>query len=127
MLKPNQRIAINALLAGQTATAAAQAAGVHPNIISRWRKLPEFQEAYQVAQAALVEATHARLLTITTQALTALEAGMSDDQPAAVRVRAADIALAQFIKYHEVLDVASRLEALEATVKVEYVSAPMPE
>jgi hypothetical protein len=65
-----QRTAIEWLTAGETAVAAADAAGVSRSTVHRWlRGDPAFQAAYNVWQADLVDTARARLLALADRAV----------------------------------------------------------
>lgn len=80
-LRPNQRLALESLLAGSTFTQAAERAGVTDRTLRRWRKTPEFAEALSDGQHEAHTAARARLLALTTAALDALEIGLRDGTP----------------------------------------------
>jgi hypothetical protein len=69
-----QRTAIEWLTAGETAVAAADAAGVSRSTVHRWlRADPAFQAAYNAWQADLTSTARARLLALADKAVSTVE------------------------------------------------------
>lgn len=75
-LSPAQEIALEQLVAGETVTAAAQAAGVDRTTVHRWKREPTFEAAYNRLRAELRDATEARLLRLAEKAARTLEAAL---------------------------------------------------
>lgn len=117
-LTTKQRAAIAALLEGRTQAAAATAAGVGRQTVSRWLSEPAFSAALREGSDGAIRAASARLAALTEQAIAAIAATMA--QPAtpgaAVRLRAADALLSQALKIREHADILERLAILEARI-----------
>jgi hypothetical protein len=63
LLEPNQVTALSALVAGQSAFDAAEAAGVHRNTVNRWiRSDASFRAALNAWKQCLIESRDARML-----------------------------------------------------------------
>lgn len=80
-LLPAQQKALAALLAGQTITAAAKAAGVDRTTVHRWlrdRYKPAFPDALERGRRELRQATEARLLAMASKATDCLEEAMEE-------------------------------------------------
>jgi transposase-like protein len=106
--------AIVALLSQRTIEDAARTIGVGPNTLTRWLKLPEFQEEYRLARRQAVGQTTARLQQASGAAVTTLLKVMVDnDSPAASRVRAADTVLEYALRAMELEDIEARISRLE--------------
>ncbi|MFN3322010.1 MAG: SEC-C metal-binding domain-containing protein [Bryobacteraceae bacterium] len=90
-LTPSQLRAIQALAAGATVTAAAEAAEVHRDTIYEWRRSrPAFASAVAGAKAACEAQLHEQLAALAHLALAALQQLLQDSStPPAVRLRAA--------------------------------------
>ena len=77
-LTPEQRTAIEWMTAGETALAAATAAGVNRTTVYRWMKSdPQFQAAYNAWQNDVLATAKARLVAATDVAVTAVVNGMA--------------------------------------------------
>ena len=75
-LSPTQELALAALLAGKTVTAAAQQAGVDRSTVYRWLRnpyQPGFRLALERGRWELRQAVQARLLTLADKAADCLE------------------------------------------------------
>ena len=82
-LEADQAAALDLLLAGQTVTAAAAAAGVARETVSRWRNSDAaFQGAYNAALQSVYDAGQARLLEARGKALDRLAALVDSNDPA---------------------------------------------
>ena len=90
-LSPDQAAALDLLLAGQTATAAAAAVGVARETVSRWRNSdPAFQGAYNAALQSAHDAMAKKLLDARARAIDTLADLLeSDDQAIALKSAAA--------------------------------------
>jgi hypothetical protein len=105
--------AIAALLAQPSVAEAARVAGVRPQTLSRWMKIPEFDTAYRAAQRAVLGRAIARLQQASGAAVTALLKVMFDaDAPKAARLAAAEVVLRHAKAANEIEDIQSRLSAL---------------
>ena len=85
---PNQRIAIEALLAGKTMTAAAEAAGVTRATLWRWsNKDPEFQAALNSFRREAYDLLRMRTASLASLAIDAVEKALrGDDEKTALAV-----------------------------------------
>jgi hypothetical protein len=117
VLPPDQRRAIDTLLATGDINAAATAAGCHVRTVQRWRTEPAFAAALQVAQDAQLDATAAVLAGATVEAVALLRRVVgNDDAQLSHRLRAAGTLLDASLRWHELRSLAQRLAALEAKV-----------
>ncbi len=74
-----QRRAIGRMASGESATAAAAAAGVHRQTVHRWlREDPAFRAAFHAWQAAAAEHARARLLALADAAVTTVAAAVAN-------------------------------------------------
>jgi hypothetical protein len=105
--------AIAALLSEPTVELAAVKASISHSTLKNWLRRPDFQRSYRQARQAVLERTVGRLLVITVDAVETLKALLSCDHPA-TRARAALGILEQATRGVELLDMESRLAALEA-------------
>lgn len=115
-ITPAQQRAISALLESRDVRSAATVAGVGERTLYRWMGDPAFQQALQQAQQKLLEGVLRRLTRISEMAVDVLERGMSQEEPLPQQLRAADIALSRMLKAREMLEIESRLEALERSM-----------
>lgn len=115
-LTPSQQRAISALLEARDVRSAAASAGVSARSVYRWMGEPAFQQALQQAQRMLLEGVLRRLTRISEMAVDVLERGMSPAEPLPQQLRAADIALSRMLKAREMLEIESRIEALERSM-----------
>jgi phage terminase small subunit len=117
-LTAKQRKCIEALLTKWDTTQAAAAAGVSRDTLYRWLKGPAFREELQNATRASLEALSRGLVTLGGQALDVLAATLDDPKAnQAAKVRAADIILSKILSLRELIDLESRLSALEEVIK----------
>ncbi len=114
-LTVRQSLAINALLSGQSKTAAAAAAGVRREQISRWLHQPEFTEALAAGEAELMQNLNRRLLAVATKAVDNLAGVIEAPDSQSVGVRAADVVLSRLLSIRELSEIEQRLTALEET------------
>lgn len=106
--------AIVALLESQTVEEAAGKVGVSPSTVARWMKREDFQAAYRKARREVFEIGLSRLQALSVDAVQALKRNLTCGRPMA-EIRAA-VAVLQFgTQGAELLDVADRLAALEAS------------
>jgi hypothetical protein len=93
---------------------AAEAAGIHPATLYRWRKEPEFQKALLAARREAYSQAIGRLQQASAAAVGALLHIMADKQsPAGSRVQAARCVLEQSSKGLENEDLQIRVTQLE--------------
>jgi transposase-like protein len=110
-----QEEAIAALLTQRNIEEAAKAAGIAPNTLLNWMKVPEFQKSYREARRAAFGQAIARLQQGTSAAATTLLKTMIDPStPASVKVRAAEAIFNHAAKAIEIEDIEARVSALEA-------------
>ena len=94
---------------------AARSIGVAPNILLKWRKLPEFETAYREARKAAYRQAVARLQQGTSAATTTLLKVLIDPgTPPSVKVRAAEATFNHAAKAIEIDDVPQLRKELEA-------------
>jgi hypothetical protein len=116
-LTAKQRRAIEALLSGATKGQAADAAGVTPRTLSRWRSLPEFDDELRWRSNQAIDDATRRLTGGLDRMVDVLLAVAEDaESPASVRVRAALGWINAQVKLVELNEVIERLEALESVV-----------
>lgn len=113
-ITPRQSIAIERLLNGGTVQGAADAAGVSRKTVYKWLSIPAFQEAINNAQAEAMARLSRALIALGGSAVLTLGEIMNDHtQPAAVRVRAADIVTNRLLTMRESVEFEARLAELE--------------
>jgi len=106
--------AIQALLTKRTLEEAAVAIGITKRTLGRWLQMPEFRDAYRKARRDAFSQASARLQQASAAAASLLAKMMLDqNQPASVRVRAADRILERAKQSLELEDIEARLSALE--------------
>ena len=82
-LTPQQQRALEALLAGQTVTAAANTAGVDRSTVHRWQKDDlVFRAAFNRGRRELLASVHTRLLALTERAVACVERELDGARPA---------------------------------------------
>jgi hypothetical protein len=111
-----QNKALQSLLTGETVQAAADNAGVARQTVYDWLDLPHFQEALKKAEADTLEGITRSLIALGSLAVATIEETMSAGDSAAVRVRAADIALNRLLQLRELVVLEKRVEELEKAV-----------
>jgi hypothetical protein len=114
-ITPTQEKLIAELLVERSVESACRKTNVAVTTYWRWMQDPRFLEQYRKARRGILENTVARIQSITLSALDTLERNLNCENPS-VEVRCAAIILEQSIKGVESLDVAARLELLEALV-----------
>ncbi|MGE0821766.1 MAG: hypothetical protein AB7G75_34070, partial [Candidatus Binatia bacterium] len=93
-LSRKMEVLIAALLTEPTVTQAAMTAGIAEATARRWLQLPHFQAQYRAARREAVTQAISRLQQASAQAVSTLEAVMTDgESPAAARVTAAKTTL----------------------------------
>ena len=116
MTNSDERV-IAALLANPTQKAAANAAGVHENTITRLLQRDDFQQKLRDARQHMMASTLDRLQAINGQAIDTLAAVMSSSKsPASAKVSAARTTLEMSLRIIEIVDVTERLAAIERKV-----------
>ena len=117
-ITPAQSRFVNAMLTERDIVRAATAAGVAVKTGYRWHKLPEVQQALNLANSEALEGTMRRLVALGALALDALEGVLQDSEATYhARLRAADIVLSKVLVWREVVDIEGRLQALELAGK----------
>ena len=105
---------IAALLSCPTQKAAADAAGVHENTITRLLQRDDFQQKFREARQDMLASTLDRLQAINGQAIDTLAAVMAGkSSPASAKVSAARTTLEISLRIVETVDILQRLSAIE--------------
>ncbi len=91
-LTSNQDQAIAVLLSGATCQEAAAAAGVRPETISRWKRLPDFAAAIAYGRAQLAESSADDLAALREKALGAIGDALENEE-VNIRLRAAALVM----------------------------------
>jgi transposase len=113
-LTTRQQRTIAALLAARNVREAAKQVKVPERTVYTWLAEPAFRAALYEAEGHLIDAATRRLLHHQDVALTVILTIMADrDNPAGVRLRAAQSVLEQLLKLRELRNVEQRLTALE--------------
>ncbi len=113
-LTSRQQRTISALLAARNVREASKQAKVSERTVYTWLAEPDFRTALYEAEGHLIDAATRRLLHHQDVALTVILTIMADrDNPAGVRLRAAQSVLEQLLKLRELRNVEQRLTALE--------------
>ena len=109
-----QELAIVALVACGSITAAAQQCGVAEGTLHRWLKHTVFQAAYREARRAMVQHAITQVQRATGEAVETLRTVMQDaEAPASARVSAAKAVLETAVKAVELEDLEARIATLE--------------
>lgn len=114
-MRPTRETVVTVLLTAPSVAAAARRLGVTARTVRRWRTRPEVQAALGEARRALVTRGVTRLCRATDAAARRLRRNLRCGQPA-VEVAAAKAILDAATKAVEVLDLAERVERLEAAL-----------
>lgn len=114
-LTTKQRLAITALLDGQTQAGAAEAAGVTKRQVQRWLLQPAFTAELRAGSDGAIRAASARLAALAGHAVTQIATTMQAPTTpgAGVRLRAADALLSHAYRIREHADILDRLAQLE--------------
>ncbi len=114
-LTSRQQRTIAALLSARNVREAAKASKVPERTVYTWFAEPAFRVALYEAEGHLIDAATRRLLHHQDVALTVILTIMADrDNPAAIRLKAAQSVLDQLLKLRELRNVEQRLTTLEA-------------
>lgn len=109
----NAEIMKQLLLTGST-TAAAKALGVHWQTVNKRLKDPEFAAKLELLRGEMLQIAVDKMKSKLSMAIDVLTAVMEDnDQPANLRLQAANTFLSHTVKYIETADFEKRLKALE--------------
>lgn len=115
ILTPEQRRAIDSLLATGDLDEAAAAAGCHIRTLQRWRSSdPLFSAALQAAQDAALDQTTAALVGASVASVKLLRQVVENESAKMpYRLRAAATLLDATLRWHELRSLAQRVAALE--------------
>ena len=109
---------VTSLLSKPTLKAAAKAMGVSAKTLSRLRKTPEFQQAFQEAQSELVKEVISQLTVNAGPAAQCLRKIFTDRRASsAARTSAATNTIRLTLDAFELADLAERIAALEANLR----------
>ena len=122
-LNHRQEAAVAALLAQPTVEAAAAACGVSTRTLANWLRRPAFLAAYRDARRQVVEEAVAAVQRLGVEAAAAMHRALCCGRPA-VELAAAFGVHDRAVKGVEVLDLVSRVEALEAAVAARQAGEP---
>jgi hypothetical protein len=115
VLSSDRLKAIDVIVAGGDDTAAAEAAGVTPRTIRRWKGEPAFADAIIRAQDEMLEKVSVDLARTAKYAVGVLRMFLADAaMKPQIRLRAAEILLNSTLRWRELRDIERRLAALEA-------------
>ena len=113
-----KRKALAALIRAPTRAAAAKEAGVGISTLRRWMKDDiAFRREYNAALSELLEDANAQARKSMAQAMDVLTEIMASGENSSVRVTAARTALEYSLKLTEAVDIVSRMDKIEATLK----------
>lgn len=108
--------AVLSLAQGESASAAAKAAGVTTRTVERWCADPEFALEVRDTRTELLNAAVGQLAAGAAEAVATLRAATADpEEKGHVRVQAARSLLDALLPLRESLDLEQRLAALEST------------
>lgn len=118
-LTPKKRKAIEALLTAGDISEAAKAAGCSRDTLYRWLKEADFRTALDEATTEALAGLSRSLVGLGDLAATTLRTTMQNQETApGVRVRAAGEVLTNVLRMRELLDLETRIAALEAAANV---------
>ena len=112
-LSRKQELVIASLLTAPTTAEAARMGGVSEATLWRWMQVPSFRKAYEAARSRVVEVAVVHLQQAAIDAVAALKRNLTCGIPA-VEIQAARVLLDQMLKSIEVVDLANRVQAMEA-------------
>jgi len=116
-LTAKQAKAIEHLLTCASLGEAAEAAGVAESTLRRWRKEPEFSQAFTDARSLLLDATLTKLQQRCSDAIETLSDVMTPGNPAPARVSAARSVLEMCLRVREASETDERLRTIEETLQ----------
>lgn len=116
-LSAQQKRVVIALLEEASVRDAARSAGVSEQTIYRWLHLPNFAEAKEAAERAQLAMATGQLLARSALAARTLEELLGDDNPPAVRLRAAQVILDYAVRAVEAKELERRLRELETMLE----------
>jgi ribosomal protein S11 len=112
--------AIAALMCGQTIEQAAHDCGIGYRTLKTWLASDWFQTEYHAAKKELLDSTINQLRAVGGDGVAALhDVVVNVENPPAARVSAARAILEVLLKAVEIQDITTRLERLEAAMKVD--------
>lgn len=111
-LTPGQKRAIAELLTSGNVTKAAEVAGVSRYTLHRWMKQAAFRDALRQAEQDALDGLQRRLVTLGNGAADALQDGL-DSHDLRLRLKAASTVLDRLMTLRQLIDLDSRLTALE--------------
>lgn len=112
-ISPKQRKAIESLLTSGSVEAAATTANVSRDTLYRWMKDPTFIAELRLVEAEAVQGLSRCLVGLGEQATKALRDALDEKQPITIRIRAAETVTDRLLKIRELVEIESRLSALE--------------
>ncbi|MCB9150196.1 MAG: hypothetical protein H6641_15680 [Caldilineaceae bacterium] len=112
-LSAAQRKSIETLMTTGNTAAAADAAGVNRSTVYKWQKEPHFIEAMRHAEADAVAGLSRTLAGLGELAAASLRDALASDQKISTRLRASEIVISNLLRLRELVDLESRLTALE--------------
>jgi hypothetical protein len=113
-LRPRQMAAIAVLLTSGKIAEAAAAGGVTSKTIYAWLRQEAFSAALRAAEADAMRALARRLAGLGELAADAIADALDPKQPIGIRLRAADLVCSRGPAIIDLVDVQTRLAALEA-------------
>lgn len=118
-LTPKQQNVLQALLAGQSITAAAAACRVGVSSIHRWLNEPAFACALKQAQDKIFRGSFDKLKAMVGEAIDRLrlELGNERDGTSSTRIKAADSIIGACLKLGDHLELTDRVAKLEADIE----------
>ena len=105
-----------ALASGKTHRAAADAAGMSDRTVRRRLEAPEFRAMVSAQRMELVTQVADRLAGLAPQAVETMYSLLSDDNPPAVRCKAAQAVLSSSRAWRDASEMDARIQMLEALV-----------
>ncbi len=105
-----------ALASGRTHRAAAEAAGMSERTVRRRLEAPEFRARVSAQRTELVNQVADRLVGLAPQAVETMYSLLSDNNPPAVRCKAAQAVLSSSRAWRDASEMDARIQMLEALV-----------
>jgi len=117
-IKPKQRKAIQAIIAGSNRSQAAHAAGIADRTIYKWLALPEFNKALRAAENEAMSSAQAALIGRIEENLQILDEIKKDKENApGARIRAVQLELESMIAWRNQTITEERLTEIENRLK----------
>jgi len=110
---PRQRLAIEALLIGDTVIAAAEKAKVTRGTVHRWMLQPRFKTALTQAESAALAALSRRLVKLADDSATVIEDTLAGADDANVKLRAVGLTWTALLKMRELVSDSERMDEIE--------------